>query len=105
MLADFIVSSDLKESIQLNFEGIEVIPEIHDIYLIDENTAQFQNLRIHSTYTFTPVMPVSRFRVLVGILAFVFAEAKSIIPDKFALEQSFQAYRSHSYHGVPLPSL
>ena len=74
---------------QLSFDGIEGVTEIYRVMLIDDERTRAIDLRRAPLYRFTPEVPVSRFRVVVGTEESLRSVLESILPKEFALEKNF----------------
>jgi len=74
---------------RLTFENLENIPVEYEIYLVNTDQANYQNLRDNKKYTFKPVKETSEFKVIVGEKEKVLDEVSKVIPLRFALGQNF----------------
>ncbi len=75
-----------ENSSQLTFAGIDKIPALHEVYLIDEGRARTINLRQDSLYRFTPAAEISKFNVVVGRIDAVQEKLSAVaLPKELAL--------------------
>ncbi|HUI63747.1 MAG TPA: FlgD immunoglobulin-like domain containing protein, partial [Bacteroidota bacterium] len=67
----------------------EAVPETFGVMLIDDEADRVTDLRKTPTYTFTPGVPVSSFRIVVGTPEALQAVVAGVAPRDFALEKNF----------------
>ena len=65
-----------------------ISPEF-EVYLIDESSAKYVDLRDNSTYTFTPYTSISKFIVIVGKAGEIADKLAAVAPKDFLLEDNF----------------
>ncbi|MCH7677315.1 T9SS type A sorting domain-containing protein [candidate division KSB1 bacterium] len=74
---------------QLVLSDIESVPSQFEVYLINEEKANYFNLREDSLYSFTPAAEISKFSIIVGKEDAVNERLKSVIPKEFALGNNY----------------
>ncbi|MGH2567370.1 MAG: FlgD immunoglobulin-like domain containing protein, partial [Bacteroidota bacterium] len=83
---EFSVLAPRRETIQLEFNNVETIPEEFEVYLLDPVRARVVNLRQQRSYSFWPAGERSTLTVLVGRQESVHTELASIVaPSEFSL--------------------
>ncbi len=85
----FEVQTLQRIQVKLVFSGIESVPALFEVFLIDEAKAKGFNLRENSLYSFTPAAEISRFNIVVGKTDAVNERLKSVIPKEFALGKNY----------------
>jgi len=83
------VRAPVGQTAVLSFSGIENVPGAFGVVLIDDEADRTADLRKSPSYTFTPGVPVSRFRVVVGTPESLEGVLQSVAPRDFALEKNF----------------
>jgi photosystem II stability/assembly factor-like uncharacterized protein len=86
---EFEVHSARKKASQLTFSGIRRTPPQFEVYLVDEGSALYVNLRNDSVYNFTPATDIMAFRVIVGKEELVKENLSSVLPKEFALGNNY----------------
>jgi hypothetical protein len=77
-------SSDRKE-VDLFFNGVDRVPSVLVVYLMDEARARAVDLRETHSYKFVPSTPKTRMKVLVGKAELVQEKLKGLLPTRFEL--------------------
>jgi len=86
---DFEVDLPIRESAELSFAGVEMVPEGLMILLFDHQTLQSLDLRDRAEYGFRPSLSHSRFSVLVGSPDAVRKELEEKRPSEFVLGDNY----------------
>lgn len=86
---EFKVSSQLGDTVHLKFDGMNRISEQMEIYLIDENLAQYINLRHQSSYKFVSATKISDFQIAVGKKEILNLLLNNLLPTEFELGNNF----------------
>ncbi|HTS00658.1 MAG TPA: FlgD immunoglobulin-like domain containing protein, partial [Bacteroidota bacterium] len=83
------VRAPVGQTAVLSFSGIENVPGAFGVMLIDDEADRTADLRKSPSYTFTPGVPVSRFRIVVGTPESLQGVLQDVAPKDFALEKNF----------------
>ncbi|MBT8401152.1 MAG: T9SS type A sorting domain-containing protein [Rhodothermia bacterium] len=87
------VISKVVGSVRINATGVESIPDMYSVILVDEFSGSHQDLRVEESFEYTNLKNsrARRFRVLVGRDQFLQeAMAKmNVLPEKFELDQNY----------------
>ena len=86
---DFNVNIMNYRNARLSFDGINDIPEIFEVYLIDKERSKFVDLRKQSSYDFQAVKSKSSFELCVGKKESVDEELKQYLPKEYRLAQNY----------------
>jgi len=81
--------AEVQKPAQLSFSGVSDVPLHLKVVLIDDDRALAVNLRADSVYRFVPAVPVSQFRIIVGIEDAVNEALGDLLPKEFALGTNF----------------
>jgi hypothetical protein len=73
----------------LSFSGAADVPSRFQVLLIDDTHGRSFDLRKNAACAFTPVTPISPFRVVVGTAEAVQSILNDLVPKAFALRQNF----------------
>jgi hypothetical protein len=73
----------------LSFSGMEGIAQGFSVYLIDNSSGNYINLREEDSYDFTPQEEVSSFTVMVGKDNLIQRKLKILSPRDFSLSQNY----------------
>jgi hypothetical protein len=74
---------------RLVFSGVQRIPARFGVYLIDQSSLKYTNLREDSVYSFTAVTELTKLKVVVGLESAIRDTLDSVQPKDFALENNF----------------
>ncbi len=93
-----------EESARLTFSGIDKIPALYEIYLIDESRGRTINLRQDSLYRFSPAAEISKLSVVVGKKDAVQEKLSEVaLPKEFALGQNYpNPLRSSAFNSATM---
>ena len=83
------VRAPVGQPAHISFEGIGALPETFQAMLIDDEADRVFDMRKSPAYDFTPAVPVSRFRIVVGSPESLKSILEEIVPKEFALERNF----------------
>ncbi len=83
------VRATVQEPAQLSFSGVADVPSRYRVALIDDERGRSVDLRADPMYRFVPAVPVSQFRIIVGIEEAVAEVLGDLLPKEFALENNF----------------
>ena len=83
------VRAQPREAVQLSFSGVSSVSNQNMVVLVDDDRGRFVDLRNESGYSFTPVSPVSHFRIAVGSETAVRVFLSDALPQEFALGNNF----------------
>jgi hypothetical protein len=83
------VRATAQEPAQLSFSGVPDVPAPNRVLLIDDDRGRSVDLRADPVYRFVPGLPVSRFRIVVGIEEAVGEVLEDLLPKEFAMESNF----------------
>jgi hypothetical protein len=83
------VRATAQEPAQLSFSGVTDVPERYQVLLIEDDRGRSVNLRSDPVYRFVPGLPVSHFRIVVGIPEAVGEVLADLLPKEFALGSNF----------------
>jgi hypothetical protein len=86
---DFQVFVPDKGAAQLSFSGIEDIPDIYEIYLIDNSRLIYKDLSQNSVYNFKPVLKLSDFEIVIGQEEKITSHLKTVVPMEYTLGENF----------------
>jgi adhesin/invasin len=73
----------------VQFLGIDRVPDLYAVYLIDQKKEVYQDLRKNSSYDFAPVGPSTKFTVVVGLQSEVQNRLAEVGPKEFSLDQNY----------------
>ena len=73
----------------LKFSGIDYIDQSYAVYLVDIETASYQNLRDNKIYSFPSFKNQRSFKLFVGEMEIIEAEIEKILPREFVLEGNY----------------
>ncbi len=88
---EFEVKTNIRDKVNLTFNGIESVPPEFEVWLADDALHITQNLREKSVYTIAGTQHPKRLRLVVGKSDFInqkLAEAQ-LIPTQYELSQNF----------------
>jgi hypothetical protein len=77
------------EPATLSFSGVQDVPPEHEVLLIDDEHGRAVDLRETPVYAFTPAVPVSKFRMVVGSEESARRVLSDLLPREFALGNNF----------------
>ena len=83
------VKCKIGETAQLEFTGINTVPDKFDIYLVYKDDGRWVDLRGDSLFQFIPRKRVSKFKILVGDNNFIMNQLDDVLPEEFSLGQNF----------------
>ena len=83
------VRAVVQEPAQLSFSGVADVPSDYTVVLIDDERGRSVDLRTDSVYRFVPAVPVSPFRIIVGIEEEMRKLLGDLLPKEFALGSNF----------------
>ncbi len=90
---DFEVKSNIRDVVSLSFAGLEKIPQIFEVWLVDDAVDVTQNLRDNPEYSFValPHEQAKRLKLVVGKRLFIEERIEPFtqVPDEFELFQNF----------------
>jgi hypothetical protein len=86
---DMSVRSEDMKRVDVEFRGIDRIPDGLDVMMLDESAGYAQDLRVSHTYVLNPHSPITELKVAVGKPGEVRSFAASVLPSRFALRQNF----------------
>jgi hypothetical protein len=86
---EFNVNSIPGKKTQLIFSGMNEVPAIFEVVLLDLVNTKIVDLRKQNIYQFTPITELSNFDVLVGEKQFIDLEISGILPQEFSLGDNF----------------
>jgi hypothetical protein len=87
---DFEVRGVHQQNSQLDFKGIEQIPEQMEIYLVDEGRGKSINLREQPSYDFMGIGNIMKFQIVVGKSEVVKEKLSEInMPKQFSLGNNY----------------
>ncbi|MBN1352205.1 hypothetical protein JXJ21_22600 [candidate division KSB1 bacterium] len=86
---EFEIYSNQREPIVLTFDAIDRIPAEFKVYLVDETSARYLDLRENSQYQFKPVTEISKFSPLAGDDEALKEKLSTVLPEEFALGYNF----------------
>jgi hypothetical protein len=86
---DFNVNILDYKNAKLTFNGINDIPSIFDIYLIDKERSKIVDLREQSSYDFQAVKENSDFEICVGNKESIEEELEKYLPKKYELGKNY----------------
>ena len=66
-----------------------MIPEAHDVFLVDVNRMTYRDLRINNTYHYSSPKTENSFQLLVGNSDLLMEKLAEFVPTRFALENNF----------------
>jgi hypothetical protein len=88
-----VVATNIRDKVKLNFEGVESVPDKHEIWLIDEVVPVAQNLRQNKNYVVAASSPENPKRLKLVVGKHDFVEEKiadtQVIPTTYELNQNF----------------
>ncbi len=85
----FYVTLASPKKAALHFNGINNIDENAEIYLVDLETATYQNLRETDSYSFSNFSKTRSFKLLIGRIDKIESELQKIVPHEFTLENNY----------------
>jgi hypothetical protein len=83
------VRAAVQEPAQLSFSGVPDVPSDYKVVLIDDDRGRSVDLREDPVYRFVPAVPVSQFRIVVGVGEEVSRVLGDLLPKEFALGSNF----------------
>jgi hypothetical protein len=88
---EFEVMTNIRDKVNLTFEGVEQVPGDNDIWLIDERVNIAQNLRENNRYAVAGSVSPTRLKLMVGKDNFVSEKLAEIqrVPSDYNLAQNF----------------
>jgi photosystem II stability/assembly factor-like uncharacterized protein len=86
---EFKVYAPQNQPAKLSLIGLEKIPEIFEVYLIDHTHQCYQDLRQTDLYEFNSMPEICDFELLVGETDVVNEKIRSILPAEFMLGQNY----------------
>lgn len=73
----------------LSAQGIELVPEDLDIYLIQRESGKYWNLRKQNTVSFIPSKVEQKFEIVVGVNEFIEDVLATVLPKTYSLDQNY----------------
>jgi hypothetical protein len=86
---EFDVQSPKMTPSRLVFSGVQRIPARFGVYLIDQCSSKYTDLRKDTVYSFTAVTEVTKFKVVVGLEGAIRDTLDSVQTKQFVLENNF----------------
>ncbi len=83
------VRATVRQSALLSLSGVGGLPPQYQIFLLDDQQKRSVDLRISPAYRFTPAIPVSQFRIVVGTEEAAQKVLADLLPKEFVLGQNF----------------
>ena len=87
---DFMVNSNIKDNVELLFEGIQGVPPRFEIWVADEHLQTVHNIRKSNKYNFSNSEDQRNFKLIIGDSSFVNEAFNQIqlIPASYQLFQN-----------------
>ena len=105
---DFEVSTSVEDPIEISFDGIERVPAEYDVYLVDRQMHNQQDLRVSPTYTVLAREQdlKERFAVVVGKPGMIEDELTNLteIPERISVRSYPNPFQSHMTLEFGLPT-
>ncbi len=86
---DFDITNPGKTSGTVSVRGVDEVPLLYDIYLVNEETDAAVDLRKQNSMPYGYGRESGRFKVFVGPKSFVSPQIEKYIPKEFALQQNY----------------